>query len=318
MKKTTNIILALLATIYYGCDDVFEEDIENDLVQIISPNEGDVIQGNTIEFSWQPLDGADDYRIKVVNENLLTVVDSLVSDTNINFTVSSGEYQWRIKGENFAYSTQYTFPINFSVVDSEDLTNQNVILLTPSADFYTNSNSIILTWSPIATAESYTLEIAKINSGQQTTILQEMAITNTNFNAPTNIFDEDAEYTWKIKAVNSTSETAFSERMIFIDTSVPSQASLVAPANLSVVTDTTIDFNWLLGSDTGVVQSARKSVIEVSTDINFGTLIFSEDIETNSYQYTFNDIGLYYWRVLIYDIAGNTGDYSAVSSFTIE
>ena len=318
MKKTANILLALLLTLYYSCDDVFEEDIENDLVQIVSPNEGDTIEGNTVEFNWQALDGADDYRVQVINDNQLTVLDSLVSTTNLSVNINAGNYQWRIKGENFAYSTQYTFPVNFSVVDSEDLTNQNVDLLTPSENFYTNSTNIILTWSSIATADSYSLEILKNDSGQQT-VLQETNITTTSFNVPSSTFDEDAEYIWKIKAVNSMSESAFSERMIFLDTSIPSQASLVSPTNSETLTDTTVDFNWLLGSDTGSIQSARKSRIEVSMDINFSTQVFSEeDLETNSYQYTFSDTGTYYWKVRISDDAGNVGDYSAVSSFTIE
>ena len=317
MKKTVNLLLVILMSISYGCDDVFEEDIENDLVQISSPNEGDTIEGNTVEFIWQALDGADNYRVQVINSNQLTVLDSLVSSTSLSATINAGNYNWRIKGENFAYSTQYTFPVNFSVIDSEDLTNQNVNLLTPSDNFYTNNTSVILTWSPIATANSYTLEMAKVNSGQQTTILQETNITNTSFNIPTNIFDEDAEYRWSIKAVNSTSESTFSERIIFLDTSTPNQATLVSPSNTQSLNSTTINFNWTLGTDTGAVQSLRSSTIEASTDINFGTVLFSEQTDTNSYQFTFDNLGTYYWRVRISDVAGNEGDYSAVNSFTI-
>nr|WP_321234623.1 hypothetical protein [uncultured Psychroserpens sp.] len=317
MKKIPNILFALITLFIVSCDDIVEEDIENDIVQTIFPTEDTVINGNTVQFAWQELDGADDYRVQIINDNQLLVVDSLVTVTAIDFVLNPGNYQWRVKGENFAYSTQYTFPINFSVEISEDLTNQNVILLTPSNNFYTNDTNIILTWTSISSANDYSLDVIKNNGGQET-VLQEVNLVDTNFTLPTNIFDEDAEYLWKIKALNATSETSFSERTIFIDREVPGQPSLVSPSNLEAFSDATIDFNWTIGSDSGNIQSTRTNTLEISTDINFGTLLLSEDLENNSYQYTFSDLGTYYWRVIIFDAAGNIGDYSAVRSFTIE
>ena len=317
MKKRINILLAILTLFIFSCDDIIEEDIENDTIQTLFPTEGLLIEGNTVQFAWQALDGADDYRVQVINSNQLLVIDSLVTVTNISFVLNPGSYQWRVKGENFAYTTQYTFPVNFSVEASDDLTNQNVMLLTPSNDFYTNNTNIILTWSPIVSAEDYSLDVIKNNGGQET-ILQEINILNTNFTLPTNIFDVDAEYIWKIKALNSTSETSFSERTLFLDRQPPGQPSLVSPSDLESFATATVNFNWTIGSDTGNIQSTRTNTLEISTDINFGTLLLSEDLESNSYQHIFADSDIYYWRILTFDAAGNIGDYSIVRSLTIE
>ncbi|WP_040254161.1 hypothetical protein [Psychroserpens mesophilus] len=318
MKKTLSYVFIIqLLIIAFSCDDIVEEDIENDTIQTIYPTEGMLIQGNTVQFAWQELDGADEYKVQVIDANQLLVVDSLVTVTNINFILNPGSYQWRVKGENFAYSTQYTFPINFSVEASDNLTNQNVMLLTPSDDFYTNDTNIILTWSPITNADIYSLDIIKNLSGQQT-VYQETNITNTNVTLPSDIFEEDAEYVWQVKALNANSETNFSNRSIFVDREIPNQPSLVSPNNLESFTTFTIDFNWTTVNDTGNVQSLKSNVIEISTDINFGTVLFSETLVNNSYQFTFDNIGTYYWRVKTFDEAGNIGDYSVVRTLVIE
>jgi hypothetical protein len=316
MKKTTNILLTFLVLFAYSCDDIIEEDISNDTILTISPVEGAVIEGNTAQFFWQTIDGADNYRIQVMSSNQALVVDSLVTTTNLGLVLNPGDYQWRIKGENFAYATEYTFPINFTMVTSDDLTNQTVELLTPSGNFYTNETNLILTWSPIVTADSYSLDVIKINGGEQT-ILQETNLEQPNYSLSSLTLSEDAEYTWKIKAVNQISESAFSERSIFIDRETPGQPALVAPIDLEIFDTFTILFNWINGSESGNIQSTKINTFEISTDINFGSIIFSEAISNNSIQVTFDNSGTYYWRVRTSDEAGNVGPYSAVRTLDI-
>ncbi|MCK8482227.1 hypothetical protein [Psychroserpens algicola] len=316
MKKINSILLATLSLLIVSCDDIIEEDLTNDNIQTISPNEGAVIEGNTVQFVWQALDGADDYRLQILNTNQSLVVDTLVTTTNFNAVLNPGDYQWRVKGENFAYTTQYTFPINFTMTASDDLTNQNVQLSTPSDNFYTNDTSIILTWSSIASAESYSLDVIKLNGGEET-VLQEMDINAVNYTLPASIFDEDAEFVWKVKAVNSTSESSFSERSIFIDRQTPNQPSLVTPLEAEETTALTVTFNWLTGADTGNIQSVTTNTFEISSDSNFGSLLFTEDLQNNSIPITFEDSGTYYWRVRTFDAAGNVGDYSITRSVVI-
>jgi hypothetical protein len=317
MKKANRIFIALLALVIYSCDDIIEEDISNDSIQTISPIEGAIIEGNTVQFSWQQLDGADDYRIQIINNNQALILDSLATSSMFNYSLNPGNYQWRVKGENFAYTTQYTFPINFSVEASDNLINQNIILSTPSNNLYTNDTDIILTWQEIIGADYYDLEVAKLFGGEQT-VLQETNITSTSFNLQSDIFDEDAEYQWKIKAVNASSQTNFSERSIFLDRQAPNQPVLVSPNDQETSTSFTTNFNWTNGTDMGNVQSALTTTFEISTDINFGSLLVSEDLQNNSYQYIFDVTGVYYWRVINFDEAGNIGDYSAVHTLTIE
>ena len=318
MKKTNKLMLLLaIIGLLFSCDDILEEDITNDAVIITAPVEGAVISGNTVNFSWQNLDGADTYRVQVINNDQTTVVDSLVTETTYNYVINPGAYQWRVKGVNFAYETAYTFPVNFTVEASDDLSTQNIVLLTPSDNLYTNDPNFIFTWNGISTADSYTLDIIKNNAGMQT-VLQETGITAPNYTADPAIFDEDAEYQWKVKAVNTTSETGFSQRSIFLDRVNPNQPNLVSPTNAEIVTSTTVNFNWTNGADTGTLQTEITNTIEIASDINFTTIINTSKTINNTVQFTFASVGTYYWRVKAIDLATNESDYSAVNSLEIQ
>lgn len=316
MKKTIKIFSLLGIAFFFACDDILEEDITGDSIQVISPLEGTIIEGNNVQFYWQHLDGADDYRVQVLSDNQIVVLDSLVSENQIEYNLNEGNYQWRVKGENFAYETQYTFPINFSVELSEDLTNQSVALSTPSDNLYTNNTEIVFTWNAITSADSYTAEIIKSNNGE-TTIYQEPDITETNLSIDPSLFDVDAEYIWKIKAVNNSSETPYSERTIFVDRITPNIPALNTPSDNST-NSSLVTFNWTNGSDTGDIQSAITNTIEIASDINFNTLILSDDTTNNTYQYTFSNTGDYYWRVRAYDSASNLSDNSITRTLTVE
>ena len=315
--KFLSIIWLLL---FISCDDILEEDLSSDLVTPITPTDGSTIVNNLVNFSWESLEGADDYRLQLVrpSQNNMMVLDSLVNSTSFQYPLEPGTYEWRVRGENFAYETAYSFPISFTVEASSDLTNQTLLLNTPSANLYTNTTNLLFTWNDLQFADSYTFELIK-NLNGQTTLTQQSGITGTNFSVNASVFDEDAEYIWKVKAVNSNSETAYTSRSIYIDRQAPNQPSLVSPANEEVITDIAIDFNWTIGQDSGNVQSEVSSVLEIAQDANFNTIIESFTVTNGiSQQVDIPNVGTYYWRVRTIDVAGNSGSYSISRSFTTE
>ena len=318
MKNLNNsFLLVLLLIVLFSCDDILEENITNDVVQITAPTEGVTIDGNTVQFSWQHLDGADDYRIQIIKSNQVYEIDSLITKNVFTYVLNPGAYQWRIRGENFAYITGYTFPVNFTVETSDDLSNQNVALITPSIDFYTNNTNIILTWGGIPSATSYSLDLIKSLSSGEQTVFQKADILTTNISIDPNVLDEDAKYIWKVKAINATSETVYSQRALFIDKVLPNQPSLTSPADKATET-TTVTFNWTSGVDSGNVKSAITNTIELASDSDFNTIIHSASTANNSYQHVFSTVGTYYWRAIAIDAATNKSDYSIVRTLTIE
>ncbi len=318
MKKINKLILFLsVVGLIFSCDDILEEDITNDTVLITAPSEGATISGNTVNFSWNTLEGADNYRIQVINSDQTTAVDSLVSGSMFSYIIAPGVYKWRVKGVNFAYETAYTFPVNFTVEASNNLETQSVVLQTPSDNFYTNDPNFIFTWDGISTADSYSLHVIKNNNGLET-VLETPGIIGVSHSVDVSVFNEDAEYIWKVKAVNATSETVFSERTLFLDRVSPNQPSLVSPSDAQVLTAMTVNFNWTNGTDTGGLQTEITNTIDVATDVNFNTIVYSTSSTNNTAQYTFTTLGTYYWRIKAKDLATNESDYSNVFSIEIQ
>jgi len=319
MKKISKVmIVTLLYTCVIGCDDVFEENISDDVILAISPKGDEVIESNTVNFQWSSLDGANEFRIQILKKNTeAIVVDSLLSDNFLALPLVSGNYDWRVRGENFAYQTGYSFVESFVVESTNDLSDQNVFLNSPNEDIYINYSSIELDWLSLDAANSYTLQVNKNVNGVSSTVLLESDIVTTNYNLDSEILDEDAVYTWRIHAVNDISQTNESIRTLFLDTTLPNQPILATPENDSTVFGS-VDFIWNLGIDTGEVQSLIESVIEISSDENFGTIISISVSDDDTYQYTFDSVGQYYWRVKAIDEAGNEGVFSNVNTLTVE
>lgn len=314
-------LFSLVSLLFFmSCDDILEENISNDLVTPITPTSESVITTNVINFAWNAIDGADDYRLQVLDndQNNLIVLDSLVSETSFQHPLNPGNYEWRIRGENFAYKTAYSFPISFSVLASSDLTNQSVILNTPTANLYTNTTNFLFTWNELQFADSYTFELLKNGNGQ-TTVQQETGITETSYSINSSVFDVDAEYIWKVKAINATTETTFTTRSIYIDREAPNQPSLVSPTDSEIITGLSVNFNWTLGQDSGNVQSEVVSILEIAQDANFNTIIETITVTNGTSQLvSMANFDTYFWRVRAKDTAQNISEYSISRTLTTE
>ncbi|GGD07614.1 hypothetical protein [Hyunsoonleella pacifica] len=316
--KTLSKCLLLFLAIICSCDDILEEDITNDTVQIIYPVANTSFDGNTVRFSWQSLDGADEYRVQITTIDQLNTIDTLVPSTELKYTLNTGDYQWRVRGENFAYQSAYTFPINFSVKETNDLSGQFVALQSPSENLYTNIPVTIFNWNTINAAESYNFQLIKKTTAGEQTVFQEANIMSNSITIEASVINEDAEYIWKLKAVNTTSESEFSERSLFLDTTAPNQPGLSEPANENTISPSMVTFNWTNGTDTGDLKSEITNTLEIAADSDFNNIVHNANTVNNSLQYEFTTPNTYYWRVIAIDAASNKSDYSIVRSIIVE
>jgi hypothetical protein len=317
MKTVNKIWLLSLILVITSCDDIFEKDITNDTIQTISPSNEAVVESNVVNFQWNSLEGADKYRIQLIASNQAIVLDSLVSKTNLTFPLTQGEYQWKVRGENFAYQSSYSTLLNLTVMETSNLANQQVVLSSPSNGFYTNDSNLTCSWLSINKAEFYDLELINMTKGQ-TVVYQLSNITNTSATLNNTIVSQDAEYQWKIRAVNNTSKTAFASRVFSLDKVNPNQPQNNLPANNAVkVANQSITFDWVSPTDTGTIQSPISYTIEFSNSNAFTTIIQTSNSSTTTFSQIFTLSGEYYWRIKASDVAGNSSIYSTPFKFTI-
>ncbi|MBC2844633.1 hypothetical protein [Winogradskyella flava] len=96
-----------------SCEQLIEvEDISNEVVIILAPANNSALDTTTVNFTWELLEFAESYQLQVAKPNFdmaeLIVEDTIITTTYFNRTLDIGTYQWRIKGINSAYQTQYT------------------------------------------------------------------------------------------------------------------------------------------------------------------------------------------------------------------
>ncbi len=312
MRRYVSCLIMGCLVAFISCDDVIEDDITDDTITIVAPLDEAEIKGNTVQFRWNGIEGADEYRLQINNQETNAIIlDSVVNTSIFDYTMDPGSYQWRVRGENFAYTTAYTFDTRFSVIESSNLEGQTVKLNEPSNNLYTNKTDITFTWDAISTATFYKIRISKIEGSTETIIYtnNDTEINDTSITIGSSVITEDAEYKWEIQAGNETTTTGYFPRTFFIDTQKPPQPTLTEPATGdTAAVDEEVTFKWSF-TDTGIIQSGITSSIQIATDQEFNDVVNSKE-GVSEYTVTFADAGTYFWRVKGQDDAGNNGDYS--------
>lgn len=319
MKTKSKLFFACLAAFSVSCDDILEKDITNDNITISYPMDNQEVESNVVNFQWGALDGADDYRIQVFAENQSMVLDSLVSTNYFTYAMNPGMYQWRVRGENFAYQTAYTFPVTFSLVTTEDLTNQQVQLVSPSDGFYSQNMTPFFSWNNVAAAQHYSFQLVNITSGNMI-IYEADEEESTTLSLSSGIIIQDGQYQWKVKAVNqdNDTQTPYASRTFFIDTSAPNQPQNTQPANNTTVSaGQMITFQWSVPQDSGTIFSPLTHTFQIATDETFSNILASNNQNITTYQYSVENAGTVYWRVRSTDAAGNIGNFGTSFKITV-
>ena len=119
-----------------------------------------------------------------------------------------------------------------------------------------------------------------------------------------------------MKAYFGSTETPYTVRQFFVDTTLPNDAVLSQPINGSTGPQGTITFLWGNGADPGTVNSPVTSTLEIAEDA-----VFITNVQTYSIQGSTVDVnlsaGTYYWRVTNTDEAGNSALASSTFEFTL-
>lgn len=112
MKKYLLLIFCVF-TLFISCEEIINEiNIENRNVVLVAPSTGSNLTTGVNTFSWEPMEGARNYRIQIAKPNFNApdqiVVDSLVTTNSFSISLSANNYEWRVRGENGAYTSPYT------------------------------------------------------------------------------------------------------------------------------------------------------------------------------------------------------------------
>lgn len=111
--NTLKFILIFGIITLTSCEEIiFVNDISKQKVVLLYPKTNDTLITGDIEFSWLKLEDSINYHFQIAKPSFdditKLVVDTLITKTNITKNLTTGNYQWRVKGSNFGHSTAYT------------------------------------------------------------------------------------------------------------------------------------------------------------------------------------------------------------------
>lgn len=306
-------IIVFISMAFIACEDIFEKNIEDETVVIVSPQDNYQTESVTHTFWWEEVDGALKYHLQIVSPSFdnvqYLVLDTNLTKTMFQQTLSPGDFQWRVKAYNGSSETEYT-TYTIRIDSTADLSSQQIVLISPSNNTATNVPEQTFSWYEIYNADDYRFEIHSTDWDGELAYNPEIIEGNT-----LSMSLSDGFYVWGVQAQNSISASAFTTRSIIIDTEVPNQPTLITPAYNTTFSDSLIAFEWERGANSG---SSIKDSLYIASDSLFNNIEIAVYISDTIYSWTATQTGTYYWKVRSFDLAGNISVYSEKSMFKYE
>ena len=292
-----------------SCKSVIEQDLSDKKIVVNAPLVGSYADYSQT-FWWEKMDGATSYQMQIVSTDFESIqkliLDTTVKTTQFKYTLSPGQYEWRVRGVNGSYNSQYNgAKITIAV---GDIKSQYVVLSTPSNNSYVNASPVSLTWISLYGALGYQIQVDKTNTFT-TGMLVNAKTPSTSYSF--SLTDESIYY-WRVRAYKGTDTSSWSSTNSFTyDVTPPNQVVLSAPANN--LTDSHASSGTLTWTSLG-------AGIKYVVYIQYGSAseVASSALKTNSYTYSGTSGQIVKWRVVAYDLAGNAGTSSDQWQFKIQ
>jgi hypothetical protein len=303
------LLIAFSFLLLFSCEEIlFEKDISKEEEVLVAPVNNAQFFSTGVTFTWESVPDATKYQLQIAKPNFANtmqiVLDTIVTTTSFTQQLPIGDYEWRVRAVNSAYSTDYATRF-VSVVSNVDFQSNTVILNTPVNNLITKTALQSLSWQPIIGATTYQVQVYNGNN----TLISDQTIGGTVLNYT---FLE-GNYFWRVRASNGTQQTLYSSHSILIDTIIPNTPLLSSPANASTTVNKNVSFQW---NRTPILGSVEKDSIYIYTDN--ALTVLQQKKEANIPFATNLELGSYYWFVKSFDQAGNISDRSSIFSFTID
>ncbi len=307
MKTKIAIYSIFLIGLLYACADIMDPDISDKQVFLLSPHDNIETILSTHTFWWSEVEYAEEYTLQIARPNFKfieqIVLDTTITKTKFVYGLTPSEYEWRVQASNTRSETQFSSHSMF-IDPTLDITNETLQLYSPINNDTTNLSQLTFQWIKLYNADAYHFELiydgvtAKSRETENDTVI-------------INIENNDGDYTWRVKAINSIAETVWFERQFFLDREAPGTPNLIEPAADASLTDEEISFSW--NHDLTDTSSIKDSLVvrNENKEVKVAVLLTKKTLSVSI------DPGIYTWYVRSIDKAGNLSNKSEERTLTI-
>ena len=308
MKTKIPLCLIAIISLLYSCtSDFIEANISKKNVVLLTPVNGYASAQSNINFVWEEVKGAINYRLQVASPSFAALqqfaLDTVVGKLSFTYALNSGQYECRLKAQNGSSYTPYVYS-TFSVDSGLNISKKTVLLNYPRNDSSSNAFKQRFNWFPIKNADYYILDIYKDNI-----ILSSQSNIQNTYADYT--FPASGIYTWTVTARNN---LAFSipakQYTIRIDNTAPNASTPLVASNDTA--SNPVHLSWARDAK-AIGDSIYISVYpDTNTVIKFDYISGSPN-----YLFTGTTSKIYQWKLKSKDRAGNVSAFSSRSRFKI-
>ncbi len=273
---------------------------------LLSPANDTTHVPQTLQFSWQAVNGAAWYRLQISTDSTFhfyttddsTVVPSLV----VSGLSTSSRYFWRV----VAYSTPGAITTSMTRALTTTVTVPGIpVLSQPVNNAVDQPIGTVLQWTPAVGAQTYRVQCATDSSfAPPSLVLDDSTVSGATRTVPSQA--SLTRYFWRVNAKNGNGTSAYSEIRQFVTAMTrPDVPQLATPANASAEISIPTVLNW------AAAQRAQRYRIQLSQSATFTTIVV-DDTAIIDPPYTANQLAhnsAYFWRVA----AWNPGGWTAFS-----
>jgi hypothetical protein len=265
----------------------------------------------TIDFTWDSFGVGALYDMKLFADQALTIklLDTTGLDTNhFKFTVPNDNkiYYWQIRAKFGVCQGDWSAIYSFKTLI------QSPQLISPANKATKVSLNPIYTWSSVAEANSYEIEIS-LDSLIAKRLVNDKNIKSTTWTYPALEYKENTKYYWHVRAVNNDGVSVWSQIFSFTTDALPADAPrLISPSNNAIKISNNPKLFW------SKVAKANSYIVSISTDKNFDNIyLYQEVTDTTLVVAGLERFTSYWWSVTTKDVNGK-GSTSPVFIFRTE
>lgn len=266
-------------------------------------------------LQWNHVRGATSYRVDIAPDASFSTSVASYGTVNLRLVptvplVDGGDSQihWRVSAVNATGTGQ---PAN-ATFSRGSLAGPALVSPANGATLQQPTEPPVLSWSPVAGAVSYTIQVDTDESFVPPFTVDNAVVSTTSHLIPTPLIAQ--QYHWRVRAsLANGAETQWSVVHTFRPTGLL-PAALQSPMDHPDTKVVDVVLDW------APVAGATKYDLQISTDENFlsGLIAANGLVGTRYSPPTTLANDQYWWRVRPYDAGGNFLDWSAVPIWTFQ
>jgi len=282
--------------------------------QLVKPANQDTLYNPLVNLIWSKTGEGTTYNLEVYSDSELKnrIIEKQLTDTSTYINIGNqGMYFWRVNAADRFGNTSYFSPASvFEILLPADISNKHVQLLTPADKSTSTRSDVTFWWEETEGADNYRVQIVTSSfSNPGKLVFDQLSDSNSLI-----LELEAGNYEWRVKAINSKYETAYSTASftVYGTNLSDKKVSLLTPAHEALSNQSPVQFTWeKINANAGYNFMIKKNTWES------GATVHDTNTNQTGAEVTLSD-GTYVWGVKATDpMNGSSTEYS-VRTLTVD